>query len=343
MLGLRSVGQLAAVLKMPPRSVFKLADRVPHLVREFDLVDPSRPDRRSRIVVSPQGELRKTQRRLHLLMCDRLPPTPYSFGGVRGKNAKRNAVRHRRSTFAYTTDITDFFPSIRQSRIESLLVGRLDCEAETARLIARLCTHQGKLAQGLITSPILASECVRRVDARIGGLCKQHALRYTRFVDDITISGEMDLEADACKLTALVECILAESGFKTASHKMQVGRIDQGKVVVTGLRVVGGHLDVEEAYFDRLKHNLTRHRAYAAGDQLCGHLCTQDQLEGRLSYVRHINRRRAGQLALIAQRIDWNAVMNRARDKGIVAERKHLRERNGGSENSPQTPGVLGC
>ena len=51
------------------------------------------------------------------------------------------------------------------------------------------------LALGLMTSPILADCLMMRVDQRIGGMCRKNKLVYTRFVDDITISGSFPIDS----------------------------------------------------------------------------------------------------------------------------------------------------
>jgi RNA-directed DNA polymerase len=263
-------------------------------------------------------------------MRDRLPPTPFSFGGERGRDARRNLLRHRRSTFAYTTDIRGFFPTISRHKVGAIFAGRLRCNEEVAGLIARLCTHGGRLAQGLITSPIIASEAASRIDARIGGMCKKQGLRYTRFVDDITISGPLDFEEQARDLAELAEQIIRESGFVTAKEKRQAGRIDRGEVTVTGLRVLGGCVDVEASYLNRLQDDVKRHSDYARGEPLSGPLFTKEQLSGRAGYVRRHNRQRGGVIAAAVERVPWPAVVRRAGEEGLLIARKSLRPHRAG-------------
>ena len=58
------------------------------------------------------------------------------------------------------------------------------------------------LALGLITSPILADQMMDCVDDRIGGACRKAGLVYTRYVDDLTISGPYDLEQKRLRRTS---------------------------------------------------------------------------------------------------------------------------------------------
>jgi RNA-directed DNA polymerase len=336
-LGLSNVGQLSSILSSTPRNLYQIADNIESYVQLYELIDPVNPRRKPRVVLSPTGPFRRVQYTiLHSLLRQHLRPTRFSFGGIPGRNAVQNARQHLKSRFAYTTDIHDFFPSISAERVRETFISRHKCSADVSRLLTRLCTYNHHLAQGLITSPILADEAVRRVDVRIAGLCEVHNLVYSRFVDDVTISGWFTLDRNSSGLVKLIRRILSDCGFAVAEHKEQSGALADGDISITGLRILRGHLDPTSDYIDRLEAQLEAHRAFGAGGELIGPLFTQDQLRGRVEYVCAINPNRARSLRQRLGNVNWDAVKENAITGGRMVCRKVLRPVLALSERQPE-------
>jgi RNA-directed DNA polymerase len=326
MLGLGSIGQLAGILETTPRRLYSVADNISNYVQFYELLDPARPKRKIRIVLNPTGELRRIQSSLlRGLFKGRLRPTPFSFGGVPGRNAVQNASQHLKSRFAYTTDIQNFFPTISAWRVRSMFESRLQCSSEVSQLLTKLCTYDGHLAQGLITSPVLADQAVRRVDFRIAGLCRCHQLIYTRFVDDVTVSGWFSLDMQKSGIISLVRRILDECGFQIAQHKEQAGIVSDGETAITGLRIVHGHLDPITDYVRRLEEQLETHHDLGLGREFIGPLFTRDQMRGRVEYVCAINPNRARALRQRLGVINWDVVKANAIDRRLMVCRKTLK------------------
>lgn len=323
MLGIERIGDLAAALELSPGRLYRLADHVDEYVAQFDLIDPEGP--KVRTVISPQGLLRQVQTRLHRrVFSGRMFHSRHSYGGVPGRNARMNASRHISSRFIYSTDLADFFPSIDWYRVDQIFRQDLGCSTVVARMLATLCTYNGRLAQGLLTSPLIADYAVRRADARIAGLCQQHGIQFTRFVDDVSVSGRFPLDLERSGLVALIRRILTESDFRIATDKERSGPVDEEKMAITGLRIVDGRLDVQVDYVDRLIGHLVRHNDYGRGGELGGPLFTREQLAGRVEYVCNINSKWKRHLRPRLGSIDWPSVMMRAEHGGHVICRKRL-------------------
>lgn len=338
MLGIERIGDLAAALDLSPHQLYRIADHVDEHVAELELHDPEKA--KIRMVISPQGPLRHVQSSLHRnVFRGRLRHSRFSYGGVPGRNARMNASRHIGSRFVYTTDLADYFPSIAWWRVESIFVRDLGCSAEVGKLLARLCTYDGHLAQGLITSPILADYAVRQVDARIAGLCRQHEMMFTRFVDDVSISGRFALDRDDSGLVALVRRIITEGGFEIAGHKEQSGRLDGLGITITGLQISKSKLDVQASYVERLIAHLDRHHAFSRGGDLAGPLFARGQLAGRIEYVCNVNPKWKRHLRPRLGAIDWPTLTSRATEAGMLVCRKRLvRRPTAACEPVPATP-----
>jgi hypothetical protein len=281
--------------------------------------------------VSVRGAMRDFQHRLYRnLLVRKLTPSPQSHGGVRGHHIKSNVEQHRGSTFVLKADISAFYPSIRYPRIYRLFVGRFRCSPDVARLCTQLCTYRYHLALGLITSPILADQTLQRVDHRIAAFCERADLIYTRYVDDITISGRYDLRKQ--RIANTVRQILRQDGFKVNAAKSETGRLSRG-LTVTGLRVVRGRVDVRRAFLDELERQLHDAASLAQGGPFAGPYYLHDQVLGRVQFACWVNPSRKRSLCKKVRSIDWGAVEKEAQIRGYTVCRRTLRRMRRAAES----------
>lgn len=324
MLRIRQIKHLAHRLGVTVRVLEKIAEAPERWCEELVLLDPAKPAK-PRDVLNVRGQLRQLQSRmLRSILLPALPVSQYSHGGVRRRHIKTNLEPHLVSTFVFTTDISDFYPSISHSRVYRLFAGAFECSPDVARICTRLCTYDHHLALGLITSPILADQVMHRIDERIGRACRQAKLVYTRYVDDLTISGGYDLEKSG--FAALVQRILAEHGFVVNPGKHRFGRLEAG-TAITKIRVNRGHPDVRREYLTELERQLTDALRLAAGGDFDGPYYSEGQIWGRIQFVYWVNPGRRRTLVRQFRAIQWNKVREEAERRGLVAAKKTLTKR----------------
>lgn len=320
MLNIKTPGQLASLLKTSVRRLCGVLRRADEFCEELLLLDPRKPGR-PRPVVSPRGPLRAWQKLFHsAALAPSLTRSPHSHGGVPGRSILTNVLPHLGSAFVFTADIASFYPSIRRERV-ACLFRRLGCSGEVADLCTRLCTFRHRLEQGLITSPALADQLMRPVDERIAGVCRELGLAYTRFVDDLAVSGPFDLGASG--VPALVRRILAEHGFRPNPDKDSIGAVAEG-AAVTRLRFPCGHPDVARAFADELDRQLADAALLAEGRAFDGPYFTEAQIRGRVQFVGWVNPGRLRRLRALLSRIDWGRVRQEARARGLEADVKRV-------------------
>ena len=92
------------------------------------------------------------------------------------------------------------------------------------------------LPQGACTSPGLSNQVARRLDRRLSGLAAKFGIAYTRYADDLTFSGDAELESRVGYLMARVRHIAQDEGFAVNEAKSRVLRRNTAQVV-TGLVV----------------------------------------------------------------------------------------------------------
>ena len=86
---------------------------------------------------------------------------------------------------------------------------------EVASLICDLCCYTNKegrkvLPQGAPTSPVLSNIICERLDRKLHKLAKAYGLRYTRYADDITFSGNAYVFAPEGRFCTLLKHIVEE-------------------------------------------------------------------------------------------------------------------------------------
>jgi len=325
MLRIRQVKHLAHRLGVEVKTLEKVAETPERWCEELELHDPAKPTK-IRNVLNVVGPLRSLQTRmLRDILLPALPVSKFNHGGVRGRHIKTNIEPHLDSTFVFTTDISNFYPSISHHRVYRLFCETCQCSPDVARICTRFCTHDHHLALGLITSPILADQMMSRVDPRIGSACQKAGLVYTRYVDDLTISGPYDLAKSG--IPDLVQRILEEHGYLVKADKTQCGRLADG-TPITKIRINRGHPDVRKDYLNELERQLGDAKSMASGGPFDGPYFTEGQIRGRIEFVCWVNPGRRRTLLRSFRAIAWDKVNSEAKNRGLVVTRKCLTRRS---------------
>jgi RNA-directed DNA polymerase len=324
--------QLANLLGFEESALRVLASEVQNTakrskyINEFTIVDP-REDRKRRDVISIRGDFKTVQRRIYERILSKvIKPGPSSHGGIRGKSIKSNAESHLGNVYAYQTDIANFFPSIHRDRVRSVLqncVGSRD----VAELLAQLVTLDDHLALGLVTSPILAEAVIQSVDTRISGACLERGLTYSRFVDDICISGSFSIEKSG--IPSMVRRILQENGFQIRAEKDRFVSLSSDLFSLTGIEIRKNRLRVPQRYIDDLIRDLESAKAIAMGrEHPVNWYYTREQMVGRIQFVRWINKGQSSLLLKKFNKINWRLHSKEALLRGLIVSKPRSIDRS---------------
>lgn len=98
-----------------------------------------------RVLHVPDAATMDLQRRLLHRVLARLPAHDTAYGFERGRSIAHNAAQHAGRAVVHRFDVVDFFPATKASRIERMFL-RLGWNAEAARVLTNLTTHQGIVA-----------------------------------------------------------------------------------------------------------------------------------------------------------------------------------------------------
>ena len=170
------------------------------------------------------------------------------------------------------------------------------------RLGRRLATPH--LPQGAPTSPALANLCAFRLDRRLAGLAASLGATYTRYADDLIVSGEGWLAGRSGAIGTAVGAIAREEGFRLNERKTRV-MPRSGRQRVCGV-VVNERPNVPRREYDRLKAILNNAAVRGPeGENRAGVPDFRAHLLGRISWVESLNPERGRKLRRRFAAIDW--------------------------------------
>jgi RNA-directed DNA polymerase len=288
-----------------------------------------------RLLEAPKRELKDLQRQILHHILDRVPAHDAAHGFRPGRSALTAARVHAGRPVVLRFDLESFFTAVSAGRVYGIF--RLAGYPEpVAHALAALCTtvtppavlreappapsgaagaverrrrllhHLAgpHLAQGAPTSPALANLTAFGLDRRLAGLARRLGARYTRYADDLVLSGDIDRRASG-RIGRLVADVAAGEGFRVHAGKTRRFTAAQRQTVL-GL-VVNVRPNVARPEYDRLRavlHDAARHGPAAADrdgrDDFRAHVL------GRISWVAAANPARGARLKATFDAVDWS-------------------------------------
>jgi RNA-directed DNA polymerase len=156
-----------------------------------------------REIFEPLSPFDAISKNLHRSFTSLLPyESPgHVHGFVRGRSAFSNASQHLGKKCVLRVDLEDFFPSITAAMVKASLLAN-GYEEKAAELAVKVVTIASKLPIGLSTSPLLSNMVFLSTDRSLAEYAQSEGLSFTRYVDDLTFSGEITdrHRADICRI-----------------------------------------------------------------------------------------------------------------------------------------------
>lgn len=196
----------------------------------------------SRTIIAPRRALKSCQRWILENILSRINCHPAAKGFVRRRSTKSHCRPHVGRETILKLDFRDFFPSIEKRRVIALFrsFGYTD---SVSLYLASFCCFGERLPQGGVTSPAISNLICRRLDSRLTALATSKRWRYTRYADDIVISGR----GLTHRVIDLVSKIGLDEGFELNSDKTRLYR-GGARPVVTGLVIGSNELAVPREF-----------------------------------------------------------------------------------------------
>lgn len=102
---------------------------------------------------------------------------------------KENVRFHRGQKIVMKLDVLDFFSSIEPRFVDNFFRS-IGYSKNLSRVLTNICVLNHGLPQGAPTSPYLSNIVMYNLDRKISSYCRVEKIRYTRYADDMTFSGD---------------------------------------------------------------------------------------------------------------------------------------------------------
>lgn len=216
--------------------------------KKYSEIEKPKKNGSTRIIKPPYKNLKTVQRLIldEILMKENILPCVYGLSKEKGilANAK---IHHKKYHQLLVLDIEKFFPNIHRKNILKVF-SRLGFNKENSLILTKICTVNDELPQGAPTSPYLSSLVSVKLDKDIYRYCKKRNLTYTRYFDDISISGE-DITKDDIDF---IEKLINKNSFVSNSDKKEFYEKGSNKLL-NGVLLMDDKLSVPDSYKDKIK------------------------------------------------------------------------------------------
>lgn len=198
-----------------------------------------------RIITPSTEKLKQIQKKIHQKILIKIPLPQNITGAVKGSDNIKNAKYHQGNKYKFATDLKSFFPSVSHHHVIKTLL-KHGCSKQVASLITKLTTYKGELPQGAPTSSTLANLVFLPTDFKLINFCKEHDIKYTRYVDDLSFSAKKDFKEKSLEILNIIK----EDQFKI-SHKKTF--YTSGVAEFTGIQVKNNTINVPQRIREKSK------------------------------------------------------------------------------------------
>lgn len=274
----------------------------PNLLYTQKMIPKKNGDKRE--ILMPCILLKYIQRWLLDNILVHIPNSPYAMGFREGSSIVTNARIHINQDCVVNIDMKDFFPSITTEDVFRIF-NYYGYTKELSYAFAKLCTNNGKLPQGSPASPCISNIRCLKLDKRLASVADLYNAKYTRYADDITISGTSDIS----QIIPLVKRIIEDEGFAVNEKKVHISYRYQHQQV-TGLTVNDNIVRVNKAYKRKLQQEIYYCKKYGPYNHQehieDTHLFFKEHLYGKAYFVCMVEPEVGKKMLADLDTIDWD-------------------------------------
>ena len=203
-----------------------------------------------REILAPYPALIECQRWINKHILKNIGTAKYCHGFTKNRSIVTNATPHLNQKCLLHMDLKDFFTSIHKKQVIKVF-RTAGYPPNVSYFLASLCCVDDYLPQGAATSPALSNIVAFGLDVRLTALAKKYEFKYTRYADDLTISGNYIPHA----FIEIVEKIIIGQGFLPKNEKTYLSTTGS-KRIVTGLSVSSDKLKIPTKYKRKLRQEV---------------------------------------------------------------------------------------
>lgn len=277
------------------------------ILPEYYTFNMLKKDGSYRTIEAPAIELKRLQRKLNFYLQSVYyfikPKAPYGYiisprGDKDPRNIVTNAQFHVNCKYMLNIDFEDFFHQVNQKKVfQQFSEKPFSFDKKTAHLLSKLCTYKNRLPMGAPTSPALSNFSVFNFDITLQKWANDNELKYTRFVDDITLSSAQKIIGK--NHLNQIDTICRNHDLKLNAEKTKFFKPGDLKTV-TGL-VVTGDVTIHPDYYNELDEDMERLKRLMEVDIITGHLHKGDMIKkfkqevmGKVNFISIVRGKNSG-------------------------------------------------
>lgn len=167
----------------------RMSNAPQHFYRTFYI---KKTNGKKRKIDEPLPDLKKVQTWIREEILYKIPCSKYAKAYIPKTSIRDNVRFHKNQEIVLTLDVKDFFPSIKSGRILNVFLS-VGYNLPVAVLLTRLTCLNESLPQGAPTSAYLSNLTLKLFDERLKLYCLDRKIRFTRYADDLTFSGNFKI------------------------------------------------------------------------------------------------------------------------------------------------------
>lgn len=228
-----------------------------------------------RKIDEPLPDLKFVQTWILKNILEKCPISVYAKAYFKGRTLKHNARFHRAQKVVVTMDIKDFFSTISICDVTKIFEN-MGYFHDLSCFLAYLCCFNNVLPQGAPTSPYLSNLRMIVFDNKISKYTSEKRIRYTRYADDLTFSGDFNPHF----LINDISRMIFDEGFCVNSQKTRVAK-NNNRQEVTGI-IVNSHMQISKEKRRQIRQQVYYIRKFGLESHL------EYINENRANYLNHL-------------------------------------------------------
>lgn len=228
-----------------------------------------------RNIDEPLPDLKFVQSWILHNILEKCPVSDYAKAYLKNRTLKHNARFHKAQKVLVTIDIKDFFPSISVNDVETIFEN-MGYFHDVACFLAYLCCLDNVLPQGAPTSPYLSNLRMLGLDAKISNYTSSNNIRYTRYADDLTFSGNFNPHHVINDISKMI----FDEGLTINPKKTRVAR-SNARQEVTGI-IVNSHMQISKEKRKQIRQQVYYIKKFGLESHL------EHIKEKRANYLNHL-------------------------------------------------------
>ncbi|MFP3636648.1 retron Ec67 family RNA-directed DNA polymerase/endonuclease [Bacillus sp. SIMBA_033] len=292
-----SIDKLSNILRTPKKKLTYIL-YIKKIQNSYTTFQISKKSGGQRIINAPSKDLKDIQRNIVNMLLNQQKKFYYenkirlniAHAFTKEKSIITNAKIHKNKRFVLNIDLENFFESFHFGRVQGYFEKNKNYlfPKNIATVLAQLTCYNGSLPQGAPSSPIITNLICNILDMKILKIAKKYKLDYTRYADDLTFStNNKGFDEKSEEFISQLEMIIKQSGFKINRKKTRL-QYKQSRQVVTGL-VVNKKVNMPRNFYKNTRamaNSLYKNGSFTIN----GVEGSLKQLEGRFSFINHINK-----------------------------------------------------